>query len=67
MVEENRELIQQDFQKTFSGICSTFGVQTLYPQQERALSEFLSGSDVFVKFPTGYRKSLTSDASTCGK
>ena len=58
MAEDNQELTQQDFQKAVSGICSTFGVQNLSPQQEKALSEFLSGSDVFVNLPTGYGKSL---------
>ena len=28
------------------------------PQQEKAVAEFLSGSDVFVNFPTGYGKPL---------
>ena len=58
MAEYNQELTQQDFQKAVSGVCSTFGVQKLYPQQEKALSEFLNGSDVFVNLPTGYGKSL---------
>ena len=58
MAEDNQELTQQDFQKAVSGVCSTFGVQKLYPQQEKALSEFLSGNDVFVNLPTGYGKSL---------
>ena len=34
--------------KAVSGVCSTFGVQNLNPQQEKAVAEFLSGSDVFV-------------------
>ena len=42
--------------KAVSGVCSTFGVQNLNPQQEKAVAEFLSGSDVFL--PTGYRKPL---------
>lgn len=58
MAECNQELTQQDFQKAVSDVCSTFGVQKLYPQQEKALSEFLNGSDVFVNLPTGYGKSL---------
>ena len=41
-----------------SGVCSTFGVQNLNPQQEKAVAEFLSGSDVFVNLPTGYGKPL---------
>ena len=57
MAEENRMLIPQDF-KAISGVCLTFGVQNLNPQQEKALAEFLSGSDVFVNLPIGYRKSL---------
>ena len=44
--------------KAVSGVCSTFGVQNLKPQQEKAVAEFLSGSDVFVNLPTGYGKSM---------
>ena len=44
--------------KAVSGVCSTFGVQNLKPQQEKAVAEFLSGSNVFVNLPTGYGKSL---------
>ena len=44
--------------KAVSGVCLTFGVQNLNPQQEKALGQFLSGSDVFVNLPTGYAKSL---------
>ena len=58
MAEEKCELTQEDFQKAVSGVCATFGVKKLYPQQEKALSEFLSGSDVFVSLPTGFGKSL---------
>ena len=42
--------------KAVSGVCSTFGVPNLNPQQEKAVAEFLSGSDVFVNLPTGYGK-----------
>ena len=42
--------------KTVSGVCSTFGDQNLNPQQEKAVAEFLSGSDVFVNLPTGFGK-----------
>ena len=44
--------------KAISGVCLTFVVQNLCPQQEKALAEFLSGRNVFVKLPTGYGKSL---------
>ena len=44
--------------KAVSGVCSTFGVQNLNLQQEKAVAEFLSGSDVFVNLPTGYGKPL---------
>jgi len=38
--------------KAVSGVCLTFGAQNLNPQQEKALAEFLSGSDVFLNLPT---------------
>ena len=37
--------------KAVSGVCSTFTVQNHNPQQEKALSEFISRSDVFVNLP----------------
>ena len=40
--------------KAVSGVCLTFGVQSLNLQQEKALAEFLSGSDVFVNLPTTF-------------
>ena len=40
--------------KAVSGVCLTFGVQNLNPQQEKALAEFLSGSDVFVNLATTF-------------
>ena len=48
VAEENRELTIATRVKEVSGVCSTFGVQNLNPQQEKALAEFLGGSDVFV-------------------
>ena len=42
--------------KAVSGVCLTFGVQNLNLQQEKAVAEFLSGSDVFVNLPTGHGK-----------
>ena len=44
--------------KAVSGLCSTFGAQNLNPKQEKAVAEFLSGSDVFVNLPSGYGKPL---------
>ena len=44
--------------KAVSDVCSTFGDQNLNPQQEKAVAEFLSGTDVFVNLPTGYGKPL---------
>ena len=44
--------------KAISGVCSAFGVQNLNPQQEKAVAEFLSGSNVFVNLPTEYGKSI---------
>jgi len=50
MEEENRGLTPQ----AVSGVCLTFGVQNLNLQQEKALAEFLSGSDVLVNLPTTF-------------
>ena len=40
--------------KAVSGVYFTFEVQNLNPQQEKALAEFFSGSDVFVNLPTTF-------------
>ena len=37
---------------------STLGYANLKPEQEKVLSEFLGGKDVFVSFSTGFGKSL---------
>ena len=52
--------------KAVSGVCLTFGVQNLNPQQEKAVSEFLGGSDVGIrKLAYGIWKDLNiSYAST---
>ena len=44
--------------KAVSAVSSTFGVQNLNPQQEKAVAEFISGRDVFVNLATGYGKPL---------
>ena len=44
--------------KAVSGVCSTFEVQNLNPQQEKVVAEFLRGSDVFLNLPMGYGKPL---------
>ena len=44
--------------KAVSGACSTFGIQNVNKQQEKAVAEFLSGSEVFANLPTGYGKPL---------
>ena len=37
---------------------SALGINTLKPEQEKAILQFLLGRDVFVALPTGYGKSL---------
>ena len=58
MAEKNRELTPQELNPFQSGVCSTFRVQNLNPQQEKAIAEFLGGRDVFVNLPMGYGKPL---------
>jgi len=53
MEEENHGLKTQGI-KAVSDVCLTFGVQNLNPQQEKALAEFLSGSNVFINLPTTF-------------
>jgi len=55
MAEENCGLTPQDLKPFLVySVCLTFGVQYLNPQQEKALAEFLSGSNVFVNLPTTF-------------
>ena len=54
MAEENRELTPQEL-KPFLVYARHLGFN---PLQEKAVAEFLSGSDVFVNLPTGYGKPL---------
>ena len=42
----------------FREAAKSLGYDHLKPEQERVLSEFMSGKDVFVALPTGYGKSL---------
>ena len=55
VAEENRELGPTRV-KAVSGACSTFWGSKPQSQQEKAVAEFLSGSDVFVNLPTGNGK-----------
>ena len=57
VAEENRELTPQEL-KPFLVYAQQFGVQNFNPQQEKAVAEFLSRSDVFVNLPTWYGKPL---------
>ena len=45
VAEENRELTPQEL-KPFLVYARQFGVQNFNPQQEKAVAEFLSGSDI---------------------
>ena len=55
VAEENRELTPQEL-KPF--LVYARHIQNLNPQQEEAIAEFLSTSNVFVNLPTGYGKPL---------
>ena len=38
--------------------CHVFGVETLFPEQFKALKTFVSSTDVLLNLPAGFRKSL---------
>ena len=42
----------------FQEVAKSLGYDHLKPEQERVLSEFISGKDVFVALPTGYGKRI---------
>ena len=65
VAEENSELTPQEF-KPFLEYAQHLGFKTSIRKQEKAVAEFLSGSDVFFKLAYGIWKSLnTSYGSTC--
>ena len=55
-IEGGRRKSRASATRVKAGVCSTFGVQNLNPQQEKAVAEFLSGSDAFVNLPMGHGK-----------
>lgn len=38
--------------------CQVFGVETLFPEQFKALKTFVSSTDILLNLPAGFRKSL---------
>ena len=46
------------WQRAFTAVKEQFELESLLPEQENALREFLEGRNVFVNLPTGYGKSL---------
>ena len=46
------------WQRAFTAVKEQFEFESLLPEQENALREFLEGRNVFVNLPTGYGKSL---------
>jgi bloom syndrome protein len=47
-----------DVQRAIAFSLEKLGYESLKPEQERVVREFLSGKDVFAALPTGYGKSL---------
>jgi len=54
-----------NWQRAFTAVKEQFELESLLPEQENALREFLEGRNVFVNFPTGYGKSFFSFATHC--
>ena len=50
--------VRKRMSECFREAAKSLGYDRLKPEQERVLSEFMSGKDVFVALPTGYGKSL---------
>jgi len=46
------------WQRAFTAVKEQFELESLLPEQENTLREFLEGRNVFVNLPTGYGKSL---------
>ena len=49
---------EESWQKAFKAVKEQFELESLLPEQENSLKEFLEGRNVFVNLPTGYGKSL---------
>ena len=48
----------EGFDSAMQNACQVFGVETLFPEQFNALNTFVSGTDVLLNLPVGFRKSL---------
>lgn len=51
-------ITDEGLQRAFQAVKEQFEIDSLLPEQEKALQEFLGGRNVFVNLPTGYGKSL---------
>ena len=49
---------EEKWQKAFKAVKEQFELESLLPEQENSLKEFLEGRNVFVNLKTGYGKSL---------
>ena len=49
---------ERSWQRAFTAVKEQLKLESLLPEQENALREFLEGQNVFVNLPTGYGKSL---------
>ena len=49
---------EESCQKAFKAVTEQFELESLPPEQENSLKEFLEGRNVFVNLPTGYGISL---------
>ena len=54
-----------DAKEAIETAAKTLGYNGVKPEQERVMSSFLRGADVFVALPTGYGKSLCYAALPC--
>ena len=51
-------ITEEGWRRAFEAVKKQFEIDSLLPEQENALRNFLGGQNVFVNLPTGYGKSL---------
>ena len=56
---------EEKWQKAFKAVKEQFELESLLPEQENSLKEFLEGRNVFVILPTGYGYDFPVSPNRC--
>ena len=56
--QDMSKFTEESWQKAFKAVNEQFEIESLLPEQENSLKEFLEGRNLFINLPTGYGISL---------